>query len=425
MAKSISWAGISWVGAALLLLGVSAASADGLEAEGDAELRATIEAQGQVIEELRSTIAELKQLQETSRDRIMALEDERKLPSVSAGPSSGVTPEWVDRRIEQFQTSDESRFFLSGYASTTYVDAEGEPSTFETQFNPIFQYRLTDDLHFNGELELELDDGGETAVELEFATIDYLAKDWLTVTAGKFLTPFNSFGPRIHPAWINKLASRPVIYDKAGGIIGIPAEVGVMLSGGAPLTMDGDAKFNYAVYLGNGPTIPDPTRPLLGFDNTPDENNNKAAGGRIGFLPIPNLEIGASYMRGKAKGTGGRFDLFGADAWYKISGLELRGELMRLARKNAGPDMNRFGYYLQAAYRLSGMISETTGWKGFLSRLEPVVRWGAIDQRPSRRQLAFGLDYWLFPSVPVKFAYEINDGAVDDDRLFFQLAFGF
>ncbi len=39
--------------------------------------------------------------------------------------------------------------------------------------------------------------------------VDYLATDWLVLSGGKFLTPFNTWGPRLHPGWINKLTSPP------------------------------------------------------------------------------------------------------------------------------------------------------------------------------------------------------------------------
>ena len=43
----------------------------------------------------------------------------------------------------------------------------------------------------------------------------------------------------------------------------------------------------------------------------------------------------------------------------------------------------------------------------------------------NRRQLALGLNYWLFESAPLKLTYEINSGAVDENRFFLQFAYGF
>ncbi len=192
-----------------------------------------------------------------------------------------------------------------------------------------------------------------------------------------------------------------------------------MASGGAPL-WDDDSKFNYAVYLGNGPTF-DVVAGELEFENTPDENQNKTTGGRIGILPIPNLEVGGSWMTGKTSDRG-RFELYGADFWYWIAGLELRGEYVRV---DASPVSS--GYYLQSAYRLNQYFTDPTGWSGIVARFEPVIRWGETKGKgpDNREQLGVGLNYWMFESVPLKFTYEFNEGGVDTDRLIFQIAYGF
>ena len=39
--------------------------------------------------------------------------------------------------------------------------------------------------------------------------------------------------------------------------------------------------------------------------------------------------------------------------------------------------------------------------------------------------LAFGLNYWLYESVPLKLTYEINGGGTNDNRVLAQLAYGF
>ena len=415
----------------IFLYGLGAST---VRAEEMRDLRGAVEAQGSVIDELREELERVRSEQGRAQDRVLALEDQLALRPVSAaGPSeSGITADYIDRRIEAFQTSDNSRFFMSGYGNIRYRDVmdDGDidgnpPSTYLVQFNPIFHFRLTDRLHFNAELEFELDDGGETEVELEFATIDYLLNDWLTLSAGKFFTPFNVFGADLHPAWINKMASRPVIYDKNKGVIPVMTDVGIMASGGAPLWNE-DSKFNYAVYTGNGPVAEDEDEPALEFENTPDENNNKTSGGRIGFLPIPNLELGASWSTGRTKGPGGRFNLLGSDLWYWNDGLELRGEYVRLSRKSEDR-LDKWGYYLQVAYRMSYYLTDPTGWSGVVGRFEPVIRWGQTKgfNPDNRDQLALGLNYWLYPSVPLKLTYEFNQGKVKNDRLFLQLAYGF
>ncbi len=393
------------------LVGPSPATAT--EPDADADLREALRAQGEIIQQLRDELGRVREDQRRNEDRVRALEDQEV-----NDPTSGVDADYVDRRIEQFQHSDESRLFLSGYAKAEFRDVLNDgPSTFNVQFNPIFHFRLTDKLHFNAELEFELDDGGETEIELEFATIDYLATDWLTLSAGKFLTPFNVFGPKIHPTWINKMASRPVIYDKSGGVTGVLSDVGIMASGGTELWSE-DSKWNYAVYLTNGAIGEEDG--VLEFENTPDADHDKAFGGRLGFLPIPNLEVGFSGQTGKSRDQG-RYNLIGADFWYSLAGFELRSEYSR-----AETDRDRWGYYVQGAYDLGEHVRETTGLMGMLGRMEPVVRWGeTMGAGPNRQQVALGLVYWLYPSVPLKFTYELNSGGVQNDRFFLQVGYGF
>ena len=410
-------------------------------ADAAEDLESLVRTQGQIIQQFRQELEQVRSEQTNSEDRVRALEDQLARPAVSAEGGSGphITADYIDRRIEAFQTSDNSRLFISGYGNVRYRDVmdDGDvgpdanpPSTFLVQFNPIFHFRLTDRLHFNAELEIELDDGGETEIELEYATIDYLVNDWLVLSAGKFFVPFNVFGANLHPPWINKMVSRPVIYDKNKGVIPVMTDVGVMVSGGAPLWSE-ESKFSYALFMGNGPVAEDADEPSLEWENTPDNNNNKAAGGRLGFLPIPNLELGTSWLTGRTHsdpmaGPGGRFNQLGADFWYWKEGLELRAEYVLLTRKSS-ERIDKWGYYAQAAYRLGYLVQDTTGHLGVLGRFEPVVRWGqTLDHRPDDRdQLALGLNYWLYPSVPLKFTYEFNQGKVKNDRLFLQIAYGF
>ncbi|MFQ5699142.1 MAG: hypothetical protein ACE5IL_12755, partial [Myxococcota bacterium] len=176
-------------------------------ASGDVvdDLQATVREQGRVIRELRGQLDQMRQDQRRRDDRIRVLEDS---PPVRPA-ASGLSREEVDRRIEAFQTSDTSRLFLSGYGTAQFVKGENSQSTFLSNFNPIFHFRLTERLHFNAELEVALTKvadsassgslfSPETDVGLEFAQLDFLAKDWLTLSAGQFILPFNSFGPRLH-----------------------------------------------------------------------------------------------------------------------------------------------------------------------------------------------------------------------------------
>ena len=228
------------------------------------------------------------------------------------------------------------------------------------------------------------------------------------------------------------MASPPPLYGGHGevGIIPVVSQVGAMVSGGHAL-WDDSSKFNYAVYVVNAPTMEeedDEDVPLdFDFRSTPNTSSDVGYGGRVGFLPIPTLEIGASYQTGEIADTGDRYNLVGADLWYYCEGLELRAEYVRLSQEFEDSSPNTQGYYVQASYRLNNLIDDTGAWWGKVGRLEPVVRWGQItDYDPNERaQLAFGLNFWLYESAPLKLTYELNSGEVDDDRFFVQFSYGF
>lgn len=357
-------------------------------------------------------------------------------PEVKEAPPETVDPEYVDRRIEDFEQASVSRFLISGYGTASFVDVRKGMRAFGASFNPGFHFRMAESLHFVAELEIELEvEAGELETEfgLEFAQVDYLATDWLVLSGGKFLTPFNTFGPRLHPGWINKLASPPPIYGghSSGGFIPVLANIGFMGSGGLALCC-GDAKVNYALYVGNGVTgealsdPPDEDELLdLEFDNTADLDDGVTLGGRIGVLPIVNLELGVSYMTGNPDSA--RYHLVGTDAWYHWQGLELRGEFAYLTRQKRGVEGTVWGYWLQAAYRFSHLFPGRNGFEGVMNRVEPVIRWGEILDFPekNRDQIAAGLNYWLFESAPLRLTYEVNGGAPRDNRFMLAFTYGF
>lgn len=339
---------------------------------------------------------------------------------------------------------------LTGWAGAGFEARQGEKSTFNATLDPILLWKLSDRLFFEGELELELNRNeageGETEVNLEYANLSYIANDYLTLKAGRFLAPFGTFADRLHPGWINKLPDQPLAVGEEG--ISPWSELGVQASGGFPA---GSTKFNYAIYVSNGPRLntTDPDRAgLLEFDNNIDINNNKAVGTRIGFLPIPELELGYSFQYAKVgedvnanaylhgvdlnyvrdlKCLKGVIDLKGQWLWSKVSDVPYDTGAGAYTFNN-----RRDGGYAQIAYRPSKFESK------FLQNLEPVFRYDMINQ-PSdapdanwdENRYTFGLNYWFGPSTVLKAAYQFGDRRIpgEDKRevnaFLLQAAMGF
>jgi hypothetical protein len=122
---------------------------------------------------------------------------------------------------------------------------------------------------------------GVVQKEVDYLQLDYMANPYLTVTVGRYLTPFGIFNERLYPIWIRNLQSDPLILPIGTGPSG--AGTGAMARGGFPLSPK--VNVNYATYFSTRIT----ESPVDSY---------RAAGGRIGlFFPGPRLEIGTSFER--------------------------------------------------------------------------------------------------------------------------------
>ncbi len=342
----------------------------------------------------------------------------------------------------------ESNFAIGGSAAVTFQDRDNVDSTFGARIAPILLWKPTDRLLLETQIEFGLT-SDETDVELGQFQISYLLNDYATIGAGKFLIPFGTFWERWHPPWINKMPTMPLMYMR--GLMG-ETGLGVQLRGGFPL---GNAKMNYAAYYVNGPDFKSTSLSSagrLGFDNFRDNNNDKTFGGRIGFLPIPELELGYSFLKGRAGDSGSRFrgvDTFihGIDLSYNreiraIKGrLDVRAEAIWVDTDRVvftGPfdpftfDNKRNGWFVQGAYRPT-LTDFQFGDRIELKNMEFVVRYDQLRESgpgtlgADHDQLTLGFDYWIQPNIVWKTAYTRDDvhGGDDEDGVFMQFAVGF
>jgi hypothetical protein len=323
---------------------------------------------------------------------------------------------------------------LSGYASADYVSVENGPAAFAANFNPMFHFLYDNKILWEAELEVEVEENGDTSIGLEYTTVDWFLNDKLTLVAGKFLSPIGNFRQNLHPSWINKLPSAPPGFghDGAAPI----SEVGVQLRGVAPM---GNSRLNYAVYLGNGPKIEAEDGEIHaieaeGFASDPDDE--KVFGGRVAFLPIPSLELAVSGATGDAavveddgvdvEGDPKRgYQVLGFDAGYQWNNLDLRGEYVKQEVDPSPLSIAPEGgvwekWYAQAAYKFAD-----GKWEG-VARYTDFKSPHADD---TQEQVAFGINYLITPSALLKFGYESNTGEpgeiTDADRWILQIAYGY
>lgn len=333
--------------------------------------------------------------------------------------------------------SGTTKFLLSGWADAGYEDRHGRNSTFTSSFHPEFIWKLNDQISFDSDFEA--------------AEINYHFHDLVTFQAGRFHTQFDQFNSRLYPTWINKMPDRPLVFSEDNPLVPFTS-LGANLSGGFDA---GPAKFNWAAYVTNGPqlnTFSPSDFGSLEFDNSTDNNRDKALGGRLGFLPVPELELGASlqYARVGAQRspqTRALSMLTGADLSYnKIfdplkGAIDIRAEWVWSKVGNAvysigGDDVpfnnnRRNGGYAQIAYR---PVQIDQKW---VKNLELAYRFEhlenpaftastPVEARPTRGERTrntIGLNYWLGPSTVLKFAYEQDSR--EDNSLLIQFAIGF
>jgi hypothetical protein len=337
-------------------------------------------------------------------------------------------------------------FLVTGFGFAGFEDRKGSPSTFTAGVNPILLWKIGDRLFFETEFEVEFaskDEGGGTEFNLETVNLNYLVNDNLMIGAGRFKTPLGIFNDRLESKWINKLPDRPLPYDDDKGIAQ-EATVGVYAKGAFNTPVGG---LNYAVYAGNGPTLNTEGDNVgtLDFDNLVDENDNKAVGGRIGWIPFQYFEVGYSVQYAKVNPSG--FEDVHAftqaiDLSYVRTMNEIKGQIdfrVEWVFQNVDKatyiidgspsrfNNDRNAGYVQLAYRPTLMEGK------FLRNLEFVARYDRLNVSKSapnggaEQRYAFGVNYWLNASTVLKIAYEIDDKQQGDneDAFFIQGAMGF
>ena len=365
-------------------------------------------------------------------------------------------------------------FLLRGYSHAGFQSIDGSNSFVSGQYAPILMWKQGDNILFESEMEIEFEGDG-VQFALEYANISYILNDYAVLRVGNFLTPFGSFNDRLHPAWINKLSTAPL--GMGHDPVGPTTEFGAELRGAAEL---GKSKFNYSVYLSNGSilavhdedstTAPEVNVTGLNFE---DNNNEKAIGGRFGFLPFNNstLELGVStqYTSNIAKpdftyGSVGMLN-YAFDLSYVQNSIQaVKGNIDIKAQWNQSNidefevvlpdgdelifDQKSSAYYAQLAYRPSLTNSP------LLSKLEFVGRYSGLDlpkepeehgdeegvsqllksnnnfrvkslftpdvvgggdeaeevhNEGDRTQIALGVNYWMNWRSVFKFTYQLTD----------------
>jgi len=228
----------------------------------------------------------------------------------------------------------------------------GGHNLIDTQINPILLIPLGDRwliesrAEFEGQFQRPPNGGpygGPVDKHVDYAQIDYIANSYLTVTAGRFLTPFGIFNERLYPVWIRALQPDPLILP-----INTAPSDGVMFRGGVPV--NAKANVNYAAYV---------SATSIGIGSVDSERH---VGARMGvFLPGPRLEVGCSWQR-TLQDT--RKNAFGFHMGWQPAKVPLN------LRSEFAHSFEGSGYWIEGAYRLS----QAHVWQKTMRHTEVVAR---------------------------------------------------
>ena len=404
----------------------------------------------QLLERIESLEAELEQL----RDLLLANKEvaEQAKEKAAVAEVKAIEAAKAAHELEEqttYPSIQDTIWHLAGYASAgaEFRTKANEWEFGGVKFNPGFHFQYKDLIILEAELEIEIGEDGETEFELEYSHFDILLHDNATLVVGKYLSPIGQFQERLHPTWINKLSNAPAGFGHDGAQP--DSDFGVQLRGGVPIGER--STFTYVFALGNGPRMGhEGNVEFEGFGG--DDNKNKAFGGRIAFLPMPYLEIGGSFLKGKLEGIEGPGDLLPTSAYAKVWGVD--GAFTRNAfdvrfeyLKNTRGPINSFdedhgevemleklsmeAWYAQIAYRLPQL-----GNASFTEKLEPVFRYGEFRvegshhlEEQAHKRYNIGLNYWLAPSAVARVGLEIRrffEEEVQNETLVqLQVAYGF
>jgi hypothetical protein len=296
----------------------------------------------------------------------------------------------------QNQDTEKPVPILTGSAGA-FSFVTGGHNVIDTQINPVLlvpfgdRWLIEARAEFEGQFQRPLDGGpygGPLDKHLDYAQIDYIANPYVTITAGRFLTPFGIFNERLYPVWIRSLQPDPLILP-----LGTEPSDGAMFRGGFALSSN--VNMNYAAYL---------SATSIGIESVDSE---RQVGGRIGFFfPGPRLEVGGSWQKTWQDERKNAFGLHMGWQPAKVP-LNLRSEF---ARSYQGS-----GYWIEGAYRLS----QARFWQKALRRTELVGRMqqfylGEIEPddaseydlpTANMRETDFGINYFLHDGLKGIFSY--------------------
>ncbi len=351
--------------------------------------------------------------------------------------------------------TNETPLSIYGQVLENFTQMSGRPGSFSSpDFAPYFLLQLNNEFL----LAASVDISNAGGVSMGEAQVDWIVNDWLTVVVGRYLDQIGYFNERLNHEWINRLPDVPLMFLQVSPL---SSTNGIMLRGATYLGCS-PVKMEYSLYGGNGlqsnfapgggPATLNSVADLAQITGGSDEFDARALGGRLGVVvPEWGFSAGVStyfngrYVSADNGGAPDQFNLWGLDLNYRHGNWDARFEFAHMYQQAAsyiGNNIQRSGFYAQLAYR--NLDSDNY----ILQRLEVALRYSrvwfkgidpnAIDPTAfdslvsvpvDRDQYTIGLNYYFYPSMALRVAYEFNhelNGIKYHDNMFLaQYVWGF
>ncbi len=332
--------------------------------------------------------------------------------------------------------AQESSTNVGGYGELHYNEPEGRTKGVLDfhRFVLYVNHQFSDWVSFTSELEVEHtfvgpeENSGELSIEQAY--VELRPSDIIGLRAGILLVPVSLINqyhepPTFHgverPNFHRNLI--PTTWREAGvGFAGAPAE-----------------NLNYQLYLMSSLTAEglSGSSGLRGArqKGIMSSTADLAVTGRVEYLPVLGLSVGASFFTGTTGGDNdlvgdGRVTLLEGDVRYGIGNLALRGEAAMITiadadrinaafNKDVADQLN--GWYLEAAYNiLPHLAADTEQQLHVFGRYEKYnthaeVTGFAANDAYDRTEITAGITYKPVPDVAFKIDYQLFDDARDTD----------
>ncbi len=351
------------------------------------------------------------------------------------------------------------RVLIAGDVNFQFQHKQGSASTFYADSSPMIQVRVDKHIFINTAFDFytNASGAGGSNADIGAANINYELNNNITLGGGLISSPIGGIVGVYNPAPWNRWVVDPSLEDN----LLPPNELGVWTRGGVPVP-NNLGYLTYFLFVSNGPaqtSVNSSTNSAgaynsytsLNFSNwDPAAQNGKAVGGRISYLPIPNIELGYSFEYARPSADGAPVTVNSLTNAVDFNAYYVNKKIDGLVRVRGGWTWDDVGQGLLVSNE-SGGFNNLGGMSNggqiefayqpsmcgipYVDKMMAAFRYDRIDGPASYAtsganhevRYTCGLDYWLHSNAVLKFEYEFDNlsgGQHGNDAMFLQFAVG-